>query len=127
VDKQRPNGGGTVGGTGDVGWGAIGFANTNSFSSVLNGFTDVFSQSSSCPASDGTNQTTLHLLGKMVTSTGTASSGGTISSSRPWAGRWRPSRRISLGATPSLSLCRTNSETPSPSAVAAFPNSAFRR
>jgi hypothetical protein len=53
---------------------------------VLNGFTDVFSQSSSYPAADGTNQTTLHLVEKFVTSTGTASSGGTISSSRLWAG-----------------------------------------
>ena len=65
--------------SGELWLGGIGFANTNSFSSVLNGFTDVFSQSSSYPATNGTDQTTLHLLEKFVTSTGTASSGGTIS------------------------------------------------
>lgn len=66
--------------------GGIGYANTNALTSILNGFTDVASQSSTYPASNGVNQVTLHLLAKAVTATGTAGSGGTIGASQRWAG-----------------------------------------
>lgn len=66
--------------------GGIGYANTNSFTSILNGFTEVTGQSSSHPASNGVGQVTLHFLQKIVTTTGAASSGGTIGAAQKWAG-----------------------------------------
>ncbi len=64
----------------------IGHANTDSLSGILDGFTELSGQSSSHPATTAADQVTLHFLQKVVTSTGEAGSGGTIGTSREWAG-----------------------------------------
>ncbi|HEV2211289.1 MAG TPA: Ig-like domain repeat protein [Verrucomicrobiae bacterium] len=76
--------------------GGIGYANTNALTGILNGFTDVASQSSTYPATNGVNQVTLHLLARAVTATGTASSGGTIGASQRWAGAIATFKAVSV-------------------------------
>ena len=78
--------------------GGIGYANTNALTGILNGFTDVASQSSSYPASNGVSQVTLHLLAKVVTATGTASSGGTIGAAQKWAGAIAAFKAVSVAS-----------------------------